>query len=40
MNNKLPCLVAIINKLENEEPNRLSSIREQITKAEQIDFRE
>ena len=36
MNDKFPCLAAIIDKLEKEQPNRLAAIREQMIEAERI----
>ena len=40
MNDKFPCLAAIIDKLEKKEPNRLDAVRKQMIAAERIDYSE
>ena len=40
MNDKFPCLAAIIDKLGKKEPNRLDAVRKQMIAAERIDYSE
>ena len=40
MNDNFPCLAAVIDKIEEEEPNRLDAVCEKVIETERIDYLE